>query len=224
MKVILVQLRRPDLSNPDERRSDPFYEFGSFGCTGCHKRNLLHPRNAAHVDGARLAFHQGGPSGTRLIYLTPPVTVRKWPDRCEVLWDAPESERMPFRYRDAPILIRNGARGKREGVSDFPLLLEMIAGGERGTLVAQFSSNFRSRKEPLPPAVAREIIEVYAQRRAMVTPSEIARTYDEALPFPPPRIDRERRTSYSQQIDSLDHQDRVPSSPRGSNRRRPRCN
>ena len=36
--VFFVHLRRPNRSDPDEQRDDPFYEFGSFGCTGCHGR------------------------------------------------------------------------------------------------------------------------------------------------------------------------------------------
>ena len=38
-RVILVLLRQPS-SAVTERRDDPFWEFGSFGCTGCHGRNL----------------------------------------------------------------------------------------------------------------------------------------------------------------------------------------
>jgi hypothetical protein len=44
-KVVVVLLRQPrkDIS---EMRTDPFWEFGSFGLTGCHQRNLLHPKKA----------------------------------------------------------------------------------------------------------------------------------------------------------------------------------
>jgi hypothetical protein len=41
-QVFVVMLRRP---RKNDRRSDPFWEFGSFGCTGCHGKNLLHPKN-----------------------------------------------------------------------------------------------------------------------------------------------------------------------------------
>ena len=44
--VVIVCLRQPIKDNPDEKRSDPFWEFGSFGCTGCHSTNLMNPRNA----------------------------------------------------------------------------------------------------------------------------------------------------------------------------------
>ena len=50
--IFFVHLRRP--KNSGDQRADPFYEFGSFGCTGCHSWNLLHPRNA-HEAGGREA-------------------------------------------------------------------------------------------------------------------------------------------------------------------------
>lgn len=39
-KIFIVHLRQPS-NNADEKRSDPFWEFGSFGLTGCHCKNLL---------------------------------------------------------------------------------------------------------------------------------------------------------------------------------------
>ncbi|MBK9033452.1 MAG: hypothetical protein IPL61_19670 [Myxococcales bacterium] len=70
-RVIIVVLRQP--RSDEDARTDPFFEFGSFGLTGCHAANLLHDEAA---DGARLAFAQGGPLGFRLVTLTPPVEVR----------------------------------------------------------------------------------------------------------------------------------------------------
>lgn len=67
-KVIMVTLRRPNLSVPGEMRTDPLWEFGSFGLTGCHKRNLMNPRNVDILDGARLAFAQGGEDGFKLFF------------------------------------------------------------------------------------------------------------------------------------------------------------
>ena len=83
-QVFIVMLRRP-LKN--DRRSDPFWEFGSFGCTGCHGKNLLHPKNCQIRNGDRLAFVQGGKSGLRLLLVTPPVQCIKYPiARIEVRW------------------------------------------------------------------------------------------------------------------------------------------
>ena len=98
-KVFLVLLGWPRSNDP---RSDPFYEFGSFGCTSCHCNNLFHPDCASELKGARLAFAQGGAGGFRLVYLTPPVEIRKLPpkspNRCEAKWKPTE---WPFRYTEA---------------------------------------------------------------------------------------------------------------------------
>jgi hypothetical protein len=92
--VIIVHLRCPR-NDPDESRDDPFWEFGSFGCTGCHSSNLMHLARIHHVEGARFTFAQGGQEGFRLVKLTPPVTVVEHRDRSEVRW---EPVSMPFRY------------------------------------------------------------------------------------------------------------------------------
>ena len=102
--VYIVHLRRPKMSDPNERRTDPLFEFGSFGCTGCHSDNLMHPKRLEQLRGARLAFAQGGPLGFRLVYLTPPLNPRAFEDRVEARWSPAE---MPFRYANAPVLVRN---------------------------------------------------------------------------------------------------------------------
>jgi hypothetical protein len=68
--MFLVLLRRPK-SDPSESRDDPFWEFGSFGCTGCHAK-LLHPRKHGELTGAQLAFVQPERDGFRLVHVTPP--------------------------------------------------------------------------------------------------------------------------------------------------------
>jgi hypothetical protein len=101
--VILVVLRQPN-RRPDEKRSDPFWEFGSFGCTGCHRRNLLHAVKVDVLSGVRLAFAQGGDQGFKLVFLTPPIRLRRHPGKIEAFW-SPRT--MPFRYDGAPLLINN---------------------------------------------------------------------------------------------------------------------
>ncbi len=54
-RVFVVMLRQPRRADSNEMRTDPFWEFGSFGLTGCHQRNLLHPKRAGELSGARLA-------------------------------------------------------------------------------------------------------------------------------------------------------------------------
>ena len=195
--VYLIHLRRPRTDNPNEQRDDPYYEFGSFGCTGCHSSNLLNLRHAPALAGVRLAFMQGGSLGFRLVLLTPPITVKVWGDRCEARW-TPAS--MPFKYRTAPVLAYN------HGASDFPLLERFARETARSTVEARLSSRFRSRTRPLSERIAHELVRVYEQLRATAEPSAFTLTYDEALPYAPPRIDRSREESYGKHIDNLTNQ------------------
>lgn len=183
-RVILVHLRRPDRSNPKERRDDPFFEFGSFGCTGCHKKNLMNPKRAQELDGVRVGFAQGGKDGFRLVHLTPPVRVVTYHDRCELIWEPAE---MPFKYSAAPILVDN------DGHSDFPALLQLLHGVDRQTWLARFSSAFRSRRSPLERAIADNICRVYDRRRkAAANGDQFAQTYVDALPYAPNAVDHKR--------------------------------
>jgi len=166
-KVVIVHLRRPGKDDP---RSDPFWEFGSFGVTGCHDRNLLHPKSAHKLIGVRLAFAQGGKLGTRLVFLSPGV---KRINGSEALWSPCK---MPFRYAAAPLLIN------KRGETDFPCLKRSLQHGKRSTLVGQFSSNFRACKQPLEEAIAREIVSVYESRRKSAGQNALAKNYVEALP------------------------------------------
>ena len=178
---------------------DPFYEFGSFGCTTCHCKNLLHPNRAEELQGSRLAFVQGGRLGSRLVFLTPPITeVRKWRklDRgkwirfTEVKWKPAE---MPFRYEESPSLVRNNHS------SQFSLVKKFAMKARGRTIEGRLCSKIRSRTEPLGPELAREIVDLYERSRveaAGASPSPIASTYDEALPSSPshvPKRDRNRK-------------------------------
>ena len=139
-EIILVVLRRPNLADAKEMRTDPLWEFGSFGCTRCHRRNLMNPRKANELHRARLAFAQGGRNGFRLVYLTPPIremvlhrTIHgtiveaKWP-----------YEHMPLKYIHAPLLIRN------DGNSDFPLLRTFVKRANCPSWESRFASKFRA--------------------------------------------------------------------------------
>ncbi len=192
-KGIIVHLRRPYSASerPDERRDDPFYEFGSFGCTGCHSNNLLSPNDAKELEGARLAFLQGGQNGSRLVYLTPPITVKVWHGHCEARWTPAE---MPLKYAKAPILAHNNKPG------DFHLMEQLARGANRTTIEAGLSSLFRSRKSPLDVKMAHEVIQVYESIRSVALASEFASTYDEALPTTPPHTDRKRKATYNAHI------------------------
>ncbi|MGD0785424.1 MAG: hypothetical protein ABR969_06400 [Sedimentisphaerales bacterium] len=188
-KVVIVHLRRPDQSNEKEMRSDPFYEFGSFGCTGCHDKNLMNPKRIKELDGVRLrlAFAQGGPDGFKLIQLTPPVKFEKY----ELKWD---KKAKFFKYEKAPLLINNA------GCSNFPffkkMIKKMLRNGKRTTLSGQFSSCFRSRREQLPNSVALDIIKKYSAFVKSSPKEYFANDYTETMHRPPPKPDKSRKETY----------------------------
>jgi len=64
--VIIVLLRQPR-SDSKEKRSDPYWEFGSFGATGCHNRSVMNPKRIEELNGRQFAFAQGGDKGFRLV-------------------------------------------------------------------------------------------------------------------------------------------------------------
>jgi hypothetical protein len=183
-KVVIVHLRRPNQKDKKEARPEPFYEFGSFGCTGCHKKNMMNPKRIEQLNGFRLAFAQGGPDEFRLIQLTPPVTYVKHKNRCELKWD---KSAVFFKYQNAPLLINN------DGRSNFPFFKKMFQKVNRPTLVAKFSSKFRTRREPLPNDVASKMIDKYLHLRTTAKKEHFTRNYVETMHEPPPKPDNKRK-------------------------------
>lgn len=189
--VVIVHLRRPRVANPKERRSDPFWEFGSFGVTGCHGSNLMSPRNAGRLEGVRLAFAQGGNQGTRLVYLTAPVKIDRHTSCIEARWSP---ARMPFCYDSAPILVSNSAKGH------FPKLAARLKPVRRSTLEGKFSSKYRAAATRLDDDLANELIKIYAEKRREAPASQIARSYVDALPWAPPLRDGDREQTYAKAL------------------------
>lgn len=185
-QVILVMLRQPKRSNPNEMRTDPLWEFGSFGCTRCHRRNLMNPKKLTELNGVHLAFAQNGPLGMKLVHVTPPVTTRHHGSFGEATWSPAE---MPLTYVSAPTLTNNLEE------SDIPGFLDMIRHAHRGTPIAQFASKFRSRRLPLPPELGRKVLALYSRRR---NTGRVSKTYIDALPYEPPRTDADREATYRQ--------------------------
>jgi hypothetical protein len=146
----------------------------------------MHPRRAHELDGARFAFAQGGRLGFRLVHLSPPARVVEHRDRCELVWTPAHP---PFRYDAAPVLVN------AEGESDFPALLATLRGGLRKTWPGRFSSAFRSRRTPLLASVADEVVRVFDRTRGKATPEMLARSYVDALPYPPNKPDEERKAT-----------------------------
>lgn len=189
-KVFFVHLRRP---GPDDPRADPFYEFGSFGCTKCHSANLFHPRHADDLKGARLAFVQGGDDGSRLVFLTPPIAVKVWAENCEACWTPAE---MPFKYSKAPVLVAN------DGTSDFPLVKQFARASGCPSLESGLSSRLRSRSSSIQPDLAKQVVTVYKRHRREKGSSAIASNYSEALPFIT-KVDGNRQATYRRLIREL---------------------
>ena len=184
-KVILVMLRQPRRSNPNEMRTDPLWEFGSFGCTRCHRKNLMNPKKLAELNGVRLGFAQNGPLGVKLVHVTPPVTAHYHGTFGETKWSPAE---MPLTYASAPTLVNN------LGGSDIPGLLDMLGHVRRGSPVAQFASKFRSRRLPLPTELGRKVLTLY--KRCRRNTGRVSESYTDALPYKPPRTDGDREATY----------------------------
>ncbi len=192
-RVVVVHLRRPHLSNPEEMRSDPFWEFGSFGLTGCHSKNLMNPKKSSELNGVRFAFAQGGELGMRLVYLSPPIKIARHGSLCEATWQPHE---LPFKYSAAPVLIDH------VGQTGFPLLKGFLKRTDRGGWLGRFSSRFRSRRQPLEAQLGKELVRVYKQARRSASASALSRFYVDALPYAPPNVDRDRESTYSDRLEA----------------------
>lgn len=184
-RIVIVMLRQPRLEDPNEMRTDPLWEFGSFGCTGCHQKNLMNPKKLTEHNGTRFAFAQNGQLGIKLVHVTPPVSMLHHGMFGEATW---EPSAMPLCYDSAPTLVNNF------GASDVPTLIRMISDVKRGSPVAQFASKFRSRRRPLPDPVGREFLQVYSQFRD--DGAAVSENYVDALPYSPPRVDQDREATY----------------------------
>jgi hypothetical protein len=109
----------------------------------------MNPAKLTQLHGARFGFAQNGPHGIKLVHLTPPIRTLHHGSFGEAKWTPAE---MPLTYASAPTLVNNLE------ASDVPLLMEMLSGVRRGSPVARFASKFRSRREPLPPSVAEQVM------------------------------------------------------------------
>jgi len=188
MRVFIVLLRRP---GRNDLRDDPFWEFGSFGVTTCHDGNLMHPTRRRVRNGDRLAFIQGGRAGSRLILVTPPVTLRRHGNRLlEAKWD--HRNVRPLKYTNhsatAPLVAD-------EQVSPhLPLLRAHLTGVHRTTAAGALSSKFRARSEPLDAGMAHELVSLWEDTVELASASDFAVNYQDAIPgIARPALDRKVR-------------------------------
>jgi len=110
--------------------------------------------------------------------------------------------KMPFKYAHAPLLARNG-----DGRTDFPGVRRHASSTRWGKTKVELglSSRIRSLAEPLPAKLADEVVENYERLRAAAPRSHIALTYEEALPWLPPLVDRDREKSHQRFLAKLGH-------------------
>ncbi len=199
-RLFIVMLRRPRKNDP---RTDPFWEFGSFGCTRCHGKNLPHPKRCQIRDGDRLAFIQGGNQGLRLLLVTPQVKrfdhASDSSQACvELRWG---SSQKPFRYDCAPSLFESPAPGNW-GL--FPRLAHSLAHTDRSTIDAKFSSCFRARTSPLKGEIAQEIEIGFNAAVKRARRSKFITRYEEALPWCDcPTSPDKRRREYQRRLEEL---------------------
>src|SRR5205823_2711370 len=199
-RTFIVMLRRLRKNDP---RTDPFWEFGSFGCTGCHGKNLLHPKNCQIRNVDRLAFVQGGQIGSRLLLVTQPVerfdhAGGSPKGRVELRWN---SVRKLFRYDRAPSLFESPAPGQ---VGLFPRLTESLAHTNRSTIDAKFASRFRARTSPVEAELAHELETGFNACVKRAEESDFITRYEAALPWCDcPSSASERRRDYQQRLRGL---------------------
>lgn len=186
--VFIALLRRPK-KDSDEARSDPFWEFGSFGLTGCHARNLLNPKKAERLKNCRIAFVQGGPKGFKLLLITPPVNYKLVDGKCEITWSP---HNLPFKYSSAPALVKNNSQ------SNFSYIIDLIKNYSRTTDEGKFASAFRSRTTPLESEVAKKLARDFDTLYRKVKPGDLISSYVEALPWFPPKPDTNRKKRYAE--------------------------
>ncbi|WP_216665257.1 hypothetical protein [Pseudoruegeria sp. HB172150] len=149
----------------------------------------MNPKKLAELDGTRFAFAQNGALGVKLVHVTPPIQTLHHGIFGEAKWDPAA---MPLSYASAPTLVNNF------GVTDVPALIDVFSNARRATPVAKFASKFRSRRKPLPEHVGRELLNVYHELRS--SDASIADSYVDALPYPPPQIDADRKMTYRRLI------------------------
>jgi hypothetical protein len=157
----------------------------------------MNPRKIDMLDGARLAFAQGGPDGFKLVLLTNPIKTISHDKFAEVRWSA---ENKPLKYYQAPLLI------KKNG---FPTLRNYIASANRSSWEAKFASKFRSRRKPLDPNIAEEIIQVFDLQVVSGDPDLFISTYVDALPYPPSKIDCDREYTYFTLLNKLPSSNKI---------------
>jgi hypothetical protein len=133
---------------------------------------------------------RGGSGGFRLVHVTPPISLRCLANICEATWLPAE---MPHTYATAPVVVDG------QGRSDLPLLAEMARSVRRSTPVARFASAFGSRRLLLAGEIGAQVLSTY--RRFRDGAAEVAKRYDQAMPYSPPMIEQNPASRYRATLD-----------------------
>lgn len=191
--LYLVFLRQPRAAKTLDKRSDPFWEFGSFGLTGCHSRNLMHPKNVHRLNGQDIGFIQtgffGGVRGVRIVNIVTVESVVCHLDVCEVKWDPTN---LPFKFSSSLLLLDNNGYYLSED------LKKMVNSVNRQTPVAKFSSKFRTRSFPVPENVKNDILLNFGALKKQSKAEDIVDFYWQAIGREPPVLDQDRSKTYEE--------------------------
>lgn len=109
-RIYCVLLRKP--YDGGDLRTDPIYEIGSFGSTGCHSKNLLSEKGCKEKriqEGDMLVFIQN----RRVVFITPPIIhTRKYDNYNVVVWNPnwEVKEKRPLKLKFAMKLDLSHAR------------------------------------------------------------------------------------------------------------------
>lgn len=112
--LYFIMLRQPE--NDEDPRTDPEYNIGYFGRTGCHNHSIMHLDSVENrlKEGDRFAFLQGGyfegGSTFKISFITPPIIERgkvhrindnEWYGyiRWDSNWDVKENRPIKFEYQ-----------------------------------------------------------------------------------------------------------------------------
>jgi|GEM_PF-3085817 len=126
----------------------------------------------------------------RVVYLTPPIqTAKKHNYMNEINWD-PNSG-LPFKYAKAPLFI------DQNGNTDFPFVLEMVAGVKRERWKGKTGSKFRSYSRPLQLEFAAQMITNYDAYLAKASAEDFVSHYADALHYFPLFVDTNREQTFA---------------------------
>jgi len=188
-RLFVVYLRKP--CRKTDSRDDPYWEFGSFGITGCHSNLTKNAELGVGEVGTddRLAFIQGGRYGCKLILVTPAVSRKRYGKTgVELCWSKVS---IPFCYdsKHAPMLA-----GPEMPEVNLPELGKLVNKTNCTTAMGKLASCLRSSCKPLDKIVADELIKIFEEAKKKGSESsDFIKEYYDALPSKINLLTKEQR-------------------------------